>query len=298
MHFRMDWRHITFDWNRARAFLATAEEGSLSAASRVLGQAQPTLGRQVAALEEELGLALFERAGRGLTLTPAGHELAEHVRAMAEAAERVALSASGRSETVDGDITLTASEVYSAFLLPPVLARLAQLHPGIRVEVLASNTATDLLRRDADIAVRSFRPTEPELIARRLRDDRAWLYATPGYLDTIGRLRAPGDICRARILGFDRAPVMIDGLRRMGLDVGEANFPLVTANHLVQWEMVKAGLGLGMMPEEIGDAEPRVVRALPAMQPFPVQNWLTAHRDLATSARVRVVFDLVAGMLA
>ncbi len=122
MHFRMDWRSVTFDWNRARAFLVTADEGSLSAAARALGMAQPTLGRQMTALEQELGVVLLERVGRGLALTPSGLELVEHVRAMGEAAGRVSLTASGRSQSIEGTIRITTTEVYAAFVLPPMIA--------------------------------------------------------------------------------------------------------------------------------------------------------------------------------
>ena len=119
----MDWRSVTFDWNRARAFLVTAEEGSLSAAARALGMAQPTLGRQVSALERELGVALFERVGRGLALTPSGLELVEHVRAMGDAASRVSLTASGQSQSVEGTIRIAVTDIYAVFVLPPIVGR-------------------------------------------------------------------------------------------------------------------------------------------------------------------------------
>src|SRR5688572_12855450 len=149
MRLRMDWRAVNFDWNRARAFLVTAEEGSLSAAARALGMAQPTLGRQVDALEEELDVVLFERAGRGLVLTPSGLELLEHVRTMGEAAGRVSLSAAGHSQTIEGSVAVAASEVYAAHLLPPILAKLRVLHPGISVEIVASSAVSNLKRREA-----------------------------------------------------------------------------------------------------------------------------------------------------
>ena len=163
----MNWKSMKFDWNRARAFLVTAEEGSLSAAARALEMTQPTLGRQVSALEQELGVALFERAGRGLVLTPSGLELVDHVRAMGEAANRVSLTASGQSQTIEGSICITASEIHAAYLLPPIIAKLRRAQPGIKVEIIASNAASDLRRREADIAIRSFRPTQPELIAKK-----------------------------------------------------------------------------------------------------------------------------------
>ena len=130
MHLRMDWRSVKFDWNRARAFLVTAEEGSLSAAARALGMAQPTLGLEVSALESELGVILFERAGRSLTLTQSGLELAEHVRAMGDAATRVSRTALGQSQSIEGRVNITASEAYSAFILPPVIAKLRPSSPA------------------------------------------------------------------------------------------------------------------------------------------------------------------------
>ena len=129
----MDWRTITFDWNRARAFLVTAQEGSYTAAARALGVAQPTIGRQVAALEAELGVTLLEQAGTGHRLTAAGLELVDHVRAMGEAATRVSLAAAGQNLSLEGVVCITASEVISAHLLPPILDRIREAHPGIEL---------------------------------------------------------------------------------------------------------------------------------------------------------------------
>jgi len=152
----MDWNSVNFDWNRARAFLVTAEEGSLSAAARALGMAQPTLGRQVDALERELGVTLFQRVGRGLVLTPGGLALLDHVRAMGEAANRVSLSAFGQSQSIEGTICISASETYAAVLLPPIIAKLRLAEPRIKIEIIASHTTSDLRRREADIALRNF----------------------------------------------------------------------------------------------------------------------------------------------
>lgn len=290
----MDWRSLGFDWNRARAFLATAEEGSLSAAARALGMAQPTLGRQVTALEEELGVALFERVGRGLTLTASGLELLEQVRRMGEAAMAVSLSASGQSQTIEGPITITASELNAAFLLPPVLARLRHEHPGVEIKLVASNTVRDLRRREADIALRSGKPSDPLLFATRLRDTPARLYATPGYLQRIGRPTRAADFTRADFLGFsDDAGRFMTGLNALGFSLTPKNFALHTDNHMVLWELLKSGLGVGAVIEEVGDAEPRVERALPAMAPIEVPLWLVAHREVHTSRRIRMVFDML-----
>ena len=298
MHSRMDWRSVNFDWNRARAFLVTAEEGSLSAAARALGMAQPTLGRQVDALEEELGVVLFERVGRGFTLTPSGLELLDHVRAMGQAANRMSLAAAGQSQSIEGTICIAASETYAAILLPPILVKLREAHPGIHVEIVASSSPSDLRRREADIAIRNFRPSEPDLVARKIRDVPARLYATPSYLERIGNPKLPYDLRQADFISIDKSGMFLKGLNALGLNLTERNFPLMTESYLVMWELVKHGLGIGILDGNIGDAEPLVRRALPDMEPLMFPIWLVAHRELNTSRRVRVVFDVLAEELA
>jgi DNA-binding transcriptional LysR family regulator len=289
----MDWRSIKFDWNRARAFLVTAEEGSLSAAARALSMNQPTLGRQVAALEEELGVALFERAGRGLELTPSGLDLVEHVRAMGDAATKFSLAASGQSDILEGNICITATEAMAAFELPAIIHKLRQQAPGIEIELIASNSSSDLKRREADIAIRAFRPTQPDLIAKKLREVYARLYAASGYLKKIGHPVSPSGFSDADFIGFNRQEEFINGLNERGFSLTYRNFPIITENHLVHWELVKQGVGIGVMPENIGDAEPLVDRVLPDIKPFEIELWLVAHRELKTSRRVRTVFDFL-----
>jgi len=290
----MDWRAVKFDWNRARAFLVTAEEGSLSAAARALGMAQPTLGRQVKAFEEEVGVLLFERIGNGLKLTSSGLELVEHVRAMGDAAGRVSLSASGQSQQVEGAVCITATEVAAAFVLPPIVAKLRAAEPGITVEVVATNSVSDLRRREADIAIRAGRPTDPDLIARKLPSNTACLYASESYLERIGNPRDSDELLRAEFIGFDQQQQFIDGLNQLGLKVTSHNFPIICNNHIVQWQMVKQAMGIGVMITQVGDAEPGVRLAAPWLPAFEIEVWLVAHRELNTSRRVRLVYDFLA----
>ena len=298
MHICMDWRSVKFDWNKARAFLVTAEEGSLSAAARALGMAQPTLGRQVDGLEQELDIVLFERVGRGLKLTPSGLELLDHVRAMGDAASKVSLTAMGQSQSIDGSICIAASETYASLVLPPIIAKLRRLEPGITVEVVASNSPSDLRRREADIAIRNFRPTEPDLIAKKIRDIPARLYASPEYLDRIGRPKLPYDLRNAEFINLDGTGMLMNGLNTMGMSLTKANFPVLAENYNVMWEMVKQGVGIGILDGNIGDAEPMVERVLPDLEPLIFPIWLVAHRELNTSRRIRMVFDLLAAELA
>ncbi|MED5370741.1 MAG: LysR family transcriptional regulator [Myxococcota bacterium] len=292
----MEWSLIDFDWNRARAFLAAAEEGSFSAAARALGSTQPTVGRQVAALEQELGVTLFERVGTGLQLTESGVQLREHTLKMATAALGVSRAAAGRSERIEGLVRVTASEAITAFLLPPVVVSLRREHPGIELELLASNALRDLLRREADIAIRNVRPQHASLIGKRLRDGSAGLYAAPAYLERVGPIRSPADLARCEILAFDQTEAMIAGLQRLGVDTQPQNYPVTAANHLVQWSLCCAGAGLCFMMTQVGEAEPRVQRVLPELT-MPLQTWLVCHRELHTSRRLRTVFDALADAL-
>ena len=290
----MDWRSVKFDWNKARAFLVTAEEGSLSAAARALGMAQPTLGRQVDGLEQELGIVLFERVGRGLQLTPGGLELLDHVRVMGDAAGRVSMNALGQSQTLEGRVCISASETYAAVLLPPIIAKLRIMEPDIHVEIVVSNQASDLRRREADIAIRNFRPTEPDLIAKKVGEADAVLYATPDYIEKIGNPTMPQDLRHAHFVNLDHAGMMIKALNKLGLGLTEENFPLLTESYLVMWELVRQGVAIGILDAHIGDADPIVRRVLPNFQPLIFPIWIVSHRELTTSRRIRRVYDYLA----
>lgn len=291
MHFRMDWRSITFDWNRARAFLVTAEEGSLSAAARALGMAQPTLGRQVSALEEELGVALFERGGRGLELTPSGIELVDHVRAMGEAASRVSLAASGQSQEIAGRVCITASEIYAAFLLPPVVAELRQSAPGLEIEINATNAVTDLRRREADIAIRNAAPEDPALTAKRIADDSGWFFASDSYLARRGTPQALDELAGHDIVALDSAERMIGAFAGFGVPLTREMLTLRCDAHLVHWELARQGVAIGIAPLFLGEATPGMRRLLPDHGPIRYPVWLVAHREVRSSRRIRLVWE-------
>ncbi|MBI3435208.1 MAG: LysR family transcriptional regulator [Proteobacteria bacterium] len=290
----MNWQAVSFDWNHVRAFLATVEEGSLSAAARALGLTQPTLGRQVTALEQNLGVMLFERGRRSMSLTQPGLELLDHVRAMGEAARRISLTATGQSRTIEGQVSISASEVVSAYVLPPVLKKLRGLAPGIEIDVIASNSLSDLSRREADIAIRHVRPEQPDLIAKLVRETTGHLYAATAYLDAHGRPGSAGALSKADFIGFESPERLLSVLNARGISLTRRNFKLTSANGVVVLEMVKQGLGIGVMAKEIAALMPGIECVLPQLDPIPIPIWLTTHRELHTSRRIRLVFDLLA----
>ena len=293
----MDWRAVKFDWNRARAFLVTVEEGSLSAAARALGTTQPTLGRQVSALERELGIVLFERVGRAMELTPNGLELASYIRNMGTAATQVSLAAAGKSQSLEGSVSITASEIEATHLLPPLLKKLHAEEPGITVKIVVSNETLNLRRREADIAIRSFKPDQPDLIAEKIKDVPCRLYGAEAYLGTFNQRLPLGIANRPEFIGFENTDRQISALLLMGLNVDIRDFPVVTDSHLVHLHLARGAVGLAILPEDIGDIYSELRRAFPDIAPLIVPMWLVTHREMKTNRRVRRVFKFLADEL-
>ena len=285
------------DWNQLHAFLATVETGSLSAAARELGLTQPTVGRQVAALEQDLGVLLFERVGRSLSLTSAGRELFESARSMSEAASRLSIIASGQSQSIEGLVRITASDVVAAYTLPPILKRLHAEAPGIQVEVIAANDIRDLMRREADIAIRHVPPEQPDLIARRCRGTTAHLYGATSYLDALGRPSSGADLAAADFIGYSDSDGLVGEFNARGVPITQRNFRWTTGSVVTAMQMIRQGLGLGVMFREAAERDGGVEQVLPDLPPFEVPVWLAVHRELHTSRRIRLVFDLLAETL-
>ncbi|MGN6306490.1 MAG: LysR family transcriptional regulator [Mesorhizobium sp.] len=281
------------DWNLIKSFVAVAEAGSLSAASRHLSASQPTLGRHIADLETALGVTLFRRGRRGYELTEAGAVLYERGKTVSDEAAAFSMLALGSVEAIEGTVRIAASEVVAAYVLPGITARLGVEEPGIEVEVVASNQVENLLRRDADIAIRMVRPVQNELVARKVTDIPLCLAAAGPYLDRSGRPQVPADLRGHRLIGFDRSDDIIRGFAGFGLLLSRSAFGLRTDNQIVLWEAVRAGNGIGIGQEPLARRDPAVEIVLPGL-PLPVLPvWLAMHRDVRTSVRIRRVADFL-----
>lgn len=291
----MTWKSVNFDWNHIRAFLVTAEEGTLSAAAKALGLTQPTLSRQVCALESELSLTLFERVGQRLVLTNSGLELLEHAREMGNAALEFSLAATGQSQQIEGSVIISASELTAAYILPKIISKLRQEEPGIDIEVVVTNEPSDLKRREADIAIRSFQPTQHDLIAKKLGEEVIWLYGTQEYLEKLPQITDYSELTDVQIIGFDRSNSVTEVLNKQGWKLSKGNFSLITSCQLLQLALCKESQGMIFFPEKMGDQEPSLVRAFEHMGPvMTLPIWLVCHQELRTSLRVRKVFDFIA----
>jgi DNA-binding transcriptional LysR family regulator len=290
----MKWKSISFDWNQARAVLATIEEGSLSAAARALGQTQPTLSRQVAQLEKDLGVILFQRIGRKVTPTQDALDLLDQFRAMGDAAIGISLAASGHAKAIEGNVSITATNFMATYALPPVLKQLRDIAPGIEVEIIASNEVRNLMRREADIAIRHARPEQPELIAKLVNETTGHLYASAEFLAQSGHPKEPADLEHLDFIGFEHPERLLPVLHERGIPVTRKNFKYVSASGTVILELVRQGLGIGLMSKENAEMDPGLVRVLASFEPIPIPVWLVTHRELYTSRRIRLVFDLLA----
>lgn len=298
MHICMNWDALTFDWNQARAFLVTAETGSFSAAARALNMTQPTIGRQVAGLEDALDIVLFERIGRTLSLTPAGKAMLAHVREMGEGAIKANLTASGRATSVSGDVTVSVTDIFAIYTMPLIVAELRKRAPQVRIRVLASNDLSDLQRREADIAVRHVAPTQPDLIARKVRETQGQLYASRAYLQSFGPIRTPEDVADAAFVGIGTEEELIPFFQNWGLPITTQNFAVVGESGAAGWELARHGMGLIPMTVDLAEHFPEMELVLPQLDPIPVPYWLTVHRELHSSARIRLVYDHLTEVLA
>lgn len=282
------------DWGLIQSFLAVTANGSLSAAALALGSSQPTLSRQIARLEAEIGAALFERAPRGLRLTVAGQALVEPARRMQEAAQALSLRAAAQDAGLAGTVRLTASEIVAGFVLPPLLLELRQHHPEIQIELVASDQIDDLLTREADIAVRMTRPEQGELIGRKISDYPLGLYAHRDYVTRCGGTLSAAHWQDYEWVGLDRSPLMLRHFNAQGFAITRGFFPFRCDNQIVGWQAVRAGLGIGAGLMRVAEQMPELVRVLPELTIPPLPVWLTAHRELRDTPRLRAVYDFLA----
>ena len=278
------------DWTLYRSFLAVAETGSLSAAARHLEMSQPTIGRHIAEIETALGLTLFTRVPKGYSLTESGSALVPHAKTMRDAAAKLSLVAAGH-EALSGTVRITASCIVAEHILPKILAELRVIEPLIEIDLVPSDVSENLLFREADIAVRMYRPTQLDVITTHVADLDFGIYAAKTYLDRVGRPKTEEALLDLDFVGFDRSDFIIERLQNIGVNWRREDFPLRCDDQIVQWSLVRAGCGVGGMQCLIADADPLVERINADIDLPSLPVWLTAPEALRQSPRIRRVFD-------
>jgi DNA-binding transcriptional LysR family regulator len=284
-------------WHLLQSFAAISEAGSLSRAAVTLGSSQPTLSRHLTQLEEHLGSRLFFRTPSGLTLTPEGAAVQAHADAMAQAAAHLSF-VGAQTQELSGTVRVTASQVAATYLLPPMLVSLRQNHPALSLELVASDDTDNLLRREADLAVRMYRPIQNDLIAKKVADLPLGIYASRDYLARHGMPEGPQDLAEHTMIGYDRSTLIIDGMRQVGIVVDRSFFAFRSDDQVVCWRMVQAGMGIGFGQHSIAANDPNLVAIWPQMEVGSLPVWLTAHQELRMSPRVRASFDHLAACFA
>ncbi len=286
-----------FDWRLVRSFLAALDQGSLLGAARVLKATQPTIGRHIAELEAQLGVVLFERTGRGLLPTPTALQLAESARAMDNAANQLARSVSGADSGISGTVRISASQPVACYLLPPILAQMRQTLPDVQVELVVSNAVSNLLRREADIALRMVQPEQASLVVKRIAKITLGTYAHRDYLRRRGTPRQPQDLLNHDLVGTDGDETIVKGMAGFGLPVIRESFAFRCDDLIAYWEAVRAGLGIGFISDYLAATDKEVVAILPMIKVPPLPMWLTVHREIRTNRRIRAVYDFLSQAL-
>lgn len=286
-----------FDWTLVRSFLAVLEAGSLTAAARQTGGLQSTLSRHLSELEAQLQVPLFERTGRGVSPTAAGLAIADAARSMRAQAQVLSAALSAERGSLAGTVRVSASQVAANYLLPPVLAALHRAQPEIQIELVVSNQLSNLLQREADIALRMVRPQQAGLVARKLGELAVGAYATEAYLAQAGMPQEPLDLLGHALIGYDRDRTIEEGFARMGVAVTPDHFVLRTDDQVAYAQVVAHGMGIGFMATFQARAL-GLVPVLPQLRIPPMPCWLAVHREVRSNKRVRRVFDFLAQQLA
>ncbi|MGB4115518.1 MAG: LysR family transcriptional regulator [Polaromonas sp.] len=283
-----------FDWTLVRSFLAALDQGSLLGAARALNSSQPTIGRHITELESQLGVVLFERGGRGLKPLAMALRLAESARAMEAGAHQMQRNLSSLDDAVSGTVRITASQTVACALLPPLLSRLRQQLPGIQIELVSSNQVSNLLRREADIAVRMVQPDQASLVAKRIGKMAIGAYAHRSYLQRAGTPKEPPELLAHALIGSDKNEDILRGFAAMGYPVKREHFSFRSDDLMAHWHAVRSGLGIGFIADYLARTDADVVAVLPGLKIPALPVWLTVHREIRTSKRIRAVYDFLA----
>jgi len=287
----------SIDWALLRSFLAVVESGSLSRAAARIGTTQPTLSRHIRELETVVGVKLFTRTIRGLDPTEAALRLVDDARAMGAAAEALVLKAHGRSQRLAGTVRIAASVIVANLLLPEILMALRDAEPSIQIEIVASDASQNLLRRDADIAIRMFDPTQNALVARKLGKTEISLFGARSYLARRGRPERVADLLVHDVIGLDRGDQMLNGYAANGVSATRDDFPLRCDDQIVGWNLLLAGAGLGFAQSLLAGRQSELEHLDIGFIIRPLPVWLVMHEEVRTNARIRCVADFVGDTL-
>ena len=285
------------NWEWYRTFLSVIETGSLSGAARALGLTQPTAGRHIDSLEAALALKLFTRSFDGYAPTEAALAVLPYAASVAASAAALLRVASSQGDGVRGAVRITASDVIGVEVLPPVIAELRAAHPGLVIELVLSNALGDLLRRDADIAVRMVQPTQGSLVARQVGVIDIGLFAHRRYLDAHGVPETMAALSNHALIGYDQQSATVRKWLEHYPAFARDQLALRADSDLAHLAAIRSGIGIGWCQAGLAARDPNLVRVLAKDCALPLPTWIAMHEDLRASPRCAVTFAaLVAGL--
>jgi DNA-binding transcriptional LysR family regulator len=286
------------DWSLWRTFLAIVREGSLAGAGRETGVSHPTVRRHLEALEAALKAPLFTRSPSGLEPTGLALDLRPVAEAMEASSRSLLRRALSERDELVGVVRISASEIIAVEVLPDLLATLRNDHPRLSFEIHPTNRIEDILRGDADIAVRMTRPRQESLIARRVAEIELGLFAAPSLLDRLAR--RPDTLADAVksgwMIGYDRNPILIKAMAHAGIEAHREDFRIRSDNDLFHLAAVRAGLGLGFVQAPLARRTPRLIRLAPEAK-YTMEAWLAVHPQLAGVPRIASTMDALGSAL-
>jgi len=281
------------NWNLLKSFTYVVKEGSLSGAARALGTTQPTIGRHIETLEAELGFSLFIRSREGLAPTEEGLNLLPETEAMAGSYSALLRRVSGNSPAELGTIRIAVSEIMGVEVLPDILKKFNDKNPGLKIELSISNKIDNLLKRDADIAIRMTDPKQEALIAKKIGVSYVCLYAHKNYFKKHSIPKSLEDLKAHTIIGPDTDQLFLTALKSYGLNISRDEIHFRTDNQLAQLNLLRKGLGICAMQVQLAKKEASLIPILPETISIPMPIWLVMHEDLRSSRRVRLLFDFL-----
>jgi DNA-binding transcriptional LysR family regulator len=288
---------MNIDWSLIRTFRSVVDTGTVAAAAVQLQCSQPTVSRHLRQLEQQTGLDLFDRRGHRMILTSAGASILDFANEMAVQADQMALAIAGKETQIKGVVRISASEVMAHYFLPPILADLKNKFPEIELELVVQNSVSNLTTREADIALRLFRPTQVGLVRRKVGNLKIGAFASESYLDRHSAPHTLGDLLAHQLVGYDQSTEILDGFRSLLPGADASLFPTRCDNHLVYWQLVKAGMGIGFGSLIVAKQEPKMRRVLADQQFAANEVWLTTHEALRNTPRIRTVWTFLSERL-
>ncbi len=289
---------MDFDWNLIKSFLYVLDEGSFSGAAKKSSISQPTLSRHIEELEKSLKMTLFERGRNGAKPTKEALKLAYYARHVKIKTDALSLFALGKTNILGGTVRISSPRIISTHLLPKIIGDLLEKTPKIEIELVSTDRVENLLEREADIAIRTVRPNQQNLLAKKISDIEMGIFAHRQYLQKYGTPKNNADLLEHQILGYDREENIIRGFREEKINIDRHFFRFRCDDKIVYWHAICAGMGIGFAPKFLAHGHNDIVHLLPNITIPNLPLWLVTHKELRTNANIRMVYEFLSKELA